>query len=80
MTRRRTQGEASRDTELDELGVKLRKKTQECTELRRKLDAAATVIAALHHDNQALRENLDSGRGRSPTWPAAGRRSGAALR
>jgi len=27
---------------------------------RRRLDAAATVIAALHHDNEALREHLDA--------------------
>ncbi|UQU67466.1 hypothetical protein COUCH_14855 [Couchioplanes caeruleus] len=57
---RRTQGEARRDTDIDELKSRLRKKTEECATLRRKLDAAATVIAALHHDNQALREHLDS--------------------
>ncbi|GAA2255242.1 hypothetical protein GCM10010402_08140 [Actinomadura luteofluorescens] len=60
---RRTTGEARRDGELAQLNRKLRAKTAECTDLRRKLDAAATVIAALHHDNQALREHLDSRRG-----------------
>lgn len=60
---RRTVGEARRDGELAELNQKLKAKTAECAELRRKLDAAATVIAALHHDNQALREHLDSRRG-----------------
>lgn len=57
---RRTQGETRRDADLDDLRGKLRKKTEECTALRSKLDAAATVVAALHHDNQALREHLDS--------------------
>jgi chromosome segregation ATPase len=61
---RRTQGEARRDADLDDLRRKLRKKTEECTALRSRLDAAATVIAALHHDNQALREHLASRTGR----------------
>jgi chromosome segregation ATPase len=57
---RRTKGEAARDAELQELTRKLKATTAECTQLRKKLDAAATVIAALHHDNQALREHIDS--------------------
>jgi hypothetical protein len=57
---RRTKGEAVRDAELQELTRKLKTKTAECTELWKKLNAAATVIAALHHDNQALREHIDS--------------------
>ncbi|MDJ0362789.1 hypothetical protein [Rhodococcus sp. H29-C3] len=61
---RRTIGEARRDTDLDEVRKKLKDKTAQCADLRNKLDAAATVIAALHHDNQALRENLDSRNGR----------------
>ncbi|MGW3060693.1 hypothetical protein ACWC98_32840 [Streptomyces goshikiensis] len=35
---------------------------RERTRLQGRLDAAATVIAALHHDNAALREEL-AGRG-----------------
>lgn len=57
---RRTVGEARRDTDLEEIRKKLKDKTAQCADLRNKLDAAATVIAALHHDNQALREHLDS--------------------
>lgn len=33
-------------------------KTRECTKLLHQLDAAATVIAALHHDNTLLRQEL----------------------
>ncbi|MEU4099588.1 hypothetical protein ACFY8X_20270 [Streptomyces tanashiensis] len=33
-------------------------KAQECTQLEMKLKAAATAIAALHHDNEALRAEL----------------------
>jgi hypothetical protein len=33
---------------------------RERTDLQHRLDAAATVIAALHHDNEALREHLGS--------------------
>jgi len=43
---------------------KLKAKSAECAELRKELDAAATVIAAPHHDNQALREHLDSRTGK----------------
>jgi len=57
---RRTAGEARRNAELAELQHKLEKKTTECTELHKKLDAAATIIAALHHNNEALREHLNS--------------------
>ena len=60
----RTVGEARRDTDLDGVRKKLKDKTAQCVDLRNKLDAAATVIAALHHDNQALREHLDSRSGR----------------
>ncbi|MFD6891134.1 hypothetical protein [Streptomyces sp. NPDC059957] len=37
---------------------RLATKTQECTLLENKLKAAATAIAALHHDNEALRQQL----------------------
>ncbi|TMR93052.1 hypothetical protein [Nonomuraea basaltis] len=37
---------------------KLADKTRECGTLQRSLDAAATAIAALHHDNTLLREEL----------------------
>jgi hypothetical protein len=45
--------------EVAELRRKLADKTKDANQLRRQLDAAATVIAALHHDNIALREQLD---------------------
>ncbi|MEU0482829.1 hypothetical protein ABZ260_27045 [Streptosporangium sp. NPDC006013] len=61
---RRTKGEARRDTEAEGLAEKLKDKTAECVKLRKRLEAAATVIAALHHDNQALREHLDSRTGK----------------
>ena len=57
---RRTPGEARRDSDLEKAEKKLKAKTAEAAELRKRLDAAATVIAALHHDNQALREHLNS--------------------
>ncbi|NRQ39376.1 hypothetical protein HII36_47270 [Nonomuraea sp. NN258] len=60
---RRTVGEARRDSDLDELRAKLKEISAECGRLRQKLEAAATVIAALHHDNQALREFIDSRHG-----------------
>lgn len=60
---RRTPGEARRDADLAELTRKLRNKNAECAELRRRLDAAAIVIAALHHDNLALTEELSRLRG-----------------
>ncbi|WP_416956463.1 hypothetical protein [Streptomyces sp. Agncl-13] len=53
-----TPGEARRDEEITRIRRKLADKTQECTALKRKLQAAATAIAALHHDNQALRDEL----------------------
>ena len=55
---RRTVGQARRDADLAELAHRLKAKTAECTELQRKLDAAAGVIAALHHDNQAMAKEL----------------------
>jgi len=54
-----TPGEARRDEQIDALRKQLASKTRECTMLQRRLDAAATAIAALHHDNAALREQLD---------------------
>lgn len=54
----RTPGEARRDTELDTLRATVKDLKRERTELQGRLDAAATVIAALHHDNAALREEL----------------------
>ena len=33
-------------------------KKRECTDLHRRLDAATTAIAALHHDNTLLRQEL----------------------
>ncbi|MGK5558032.1 hypothetical protein ACSNOI_41140, partial [Actinomadura kijaniata] len=75
---RRTRGEAHRDAELAELRNKLKAKAAECAELHRKLDAATTVIAAFHHDNQALLEHLDSRTGKLTDLTPAGRRPAAA--
>ncbi|MFF3460539.1 hypothetical protein ACFYXH_40950 [Streptomyces sp. NPDC002730] len=58
----RTPGEARRDDELHDLHVELRNLKRERTQLQGRLDASATVIAALHHDNAALRDQLN-GRG-----------------
>ena len=53
-----TPGEAKRDAAIADLKKRLTKKTQECTLLENKLKAAHTAIAALYHDNQALRQQL----------------------
>ncbi|MFD7982148.1 hypothetical protein ACFV4M_02050 [Kitasatospora indigofera] len=55
----RTPGESRRDAELAELRRRLRELSQENKALGRRLDAAATVIAALHADNIALSEKAD---------------------
>jgi hypothetical protein len=49
---------ARRDDEIRELRLKLAAKKRECTDPRRRLDAATTVIAALHHDNTLLKQEL----------------------
>ncbi|MGC0422776.1 hypothetical protein [Embleya sp. AB8] len=54
----RTPGEARCDDELQSLRRVLSEVKRERTELQQRLDAAATVIAAIHHDNTALREEL----------------------
>ncbi|MEV7238731.1 hypothetical protein AB0N06_33850 [Streptomyces sp. NPDC051020] len=43
---------------------RLADKTRQCTLLKNRLQAAATAIAALHHDNQALRDELAKRTGR----------------
>ncbi|MER7669780.1 hypothetical protein ABTY61_15090 [Kitasatospora sp. NPDC096128] len=53
-----TPGEAKRDATIADLKKRLTKKTQECTFLENKLKAAHTAIAALFHDNEALRQQL----------------------
>jgi hypothetical protein len=58
-----TPREARKNDEVRVLQTKLADRTRECTELHRQLDAAATAIAALHHDNTLLRQELDQ-RGR----------------
>lgn len=40
--------------------AELRHLKRERTQLQGRLDASATVIAALHHDNAALRQQLDT--------------------
>ncbi|AGM07088.1 hypothetical protein [Amycolatopsis keratiniphila] len=54
-----TPGEARRDDEIGRLRARLAEKTRENTELRKQLQAAATAIAALHHDNTLLRQDLE---------------------
>ncbi|WP_405797302.1 hypothetical protein [Streptomyces longwoodensis] len=54
-----TPGEAKRDSTIANLKKRLTAKTQECTLLENKLKAAHTAIAALFHDNTALRQQLD---------------------
>ncbi|MHA7956479.1 hypothetical protein ACX9I7_01810 [Streptomyces sp. L500] len=54
-----TPGEAKRDATIADLKRRLTKKTQECTLLENKLKAAHTAIAALYHDNKALRQQLN---------------------
>jgi aspartate oxidase len=54
-----TPGEARKNDELTTLRKKLADKSRECTELHHRLDAAATAIAALHHDNVLLRQELN---------------------
>lgn len=61
-TNARTPGEARRDDELQELRAEVKNLKRERTRLQGRLDASATVIAALHHDNTALRDALN-GRG-----------------
>lgn len=46
------------DNEIASIRLLLATKTQECGELRRQLEAAATVIATQHHENSALRQQL----------------------
>ncbi|MET7388303.1 hypothetical protein ACFYPT_04235 [Streptomyces sp. NPDC005529] len=55
-----TPGEARRDADIDSLRRQLATAKKEITELNRRLTAAATVIAALHHDNQMLRTEHDA--------------------
>ncbi|MEV7238556.1 hypothetical protein AB0N06_32850 [Streptomyces sp. NPDC051020] len=50
-----TPGEARRDADIDDLRRQLATAKKEITELNRRLTAATTVIASLHHDNQMLR-------------------------
>ncbi|MFF9714657.1 hypothetical protein ACF1DW_03525 [Streptomyces sp. NPDC014603] len=55
-----TSGEARRDADIDALRRQLAAAKREITELNRRLTAAATVIGALHHDNQLLRAERHS--------------------
>jgi chromosome segregation ATPase len=55
----RTHQQARHANETNSLRGSLAKKTDECAELRRRLEAAATVIATLHHENTALRAQLN---------------------
>lgn len=54
-----TAGEAKRDATIADLKKRLTEKTRKCTLLERKLKAAHTTIAALYHDNEALRQQVD---------------------
>ncbi|RFZ10396.1 hypothetical protein DSM43518_02310 [Mycobacterium marinum] len=53
-----TPREARKNDELTALHADLAARTRACTKLAQQLDAAATVIAALHHDNTLLRQEL----------------------
>ncbi|WP_412078937.1 hypothetical protein ACLF6K_36840 [Streptomyces xanthophaeus] len=65
-----TPGEARRDDEITRLRRKLAEKTRECTLANRRLEAAAIAIAALHHDNTQLRQELTASAGRvTPLHP-----------
>jgi hypothetical protein len=55
-----TPSEARKNDEVATLRKKLEDKTREYTELHHRLDAAATAIAALHHDNVLLRQELNN--------------------
>jgi hypothetical protein len=48
-----------KNDELTQLRAKLADRTRECTLLNHQFDSAATAIAALHHDNTLLRQELD---------------------
>jgi len=61
-----TPREARKNDEVATLRKKLEDKIRECTELHHRLDAAATAVAALHHDNVLLRQELN-GRGQLVT-------------
>ncbi|MEU8435465.1 hypothetical protein AB0F18_21635 [Streptomyces sp. NPDC029216] len=68
-----TPGEARRDDEITRLRRKLAEKTRECTVANSRLEAAATAIAALHHDNTQLRQELATSRARiTPLRPRNG--------
>jgi hypothetical protein len=54
----RTPEQARHQNDTSLLRADLKKKTGEYTDLRRRLEAAATVIATLHHENTALRAQL----------------------
>jgi hypothetical protein len=54
-----TASETRKNDEITTLRRKLEDNTRECTELHHRLDAAATAIAALHHDNVLLRQELN---------------------
>ncbi|MET8211357.1 hypothetical protein ABZT51_36130 [Streptomyces sp. NPDC005373] len=72
-----TPGEAKRDATIADLKKRLTAKTQECTLLEKKLKAARTAIAALFHDNEALRQQLnkDVSAAVTPIRPRGPRRS-----
>jgi capsule polysaccharide export protein KpsE/RkpR len=55
----RTPGEARRDDQLAKLRRRLTTVTAERDRLHEQVNAAATVIGALHADNIALRQQLD---------------------
>lgn len=56
---RYTPGEARKNDELTALRTELADKTRDCAALHHQLDAVATPIATLHHDNVLLRQELE---------------------
>ncbi|MFI6730739.1 hypothetical protein NRF20_43845 [Streptomyces sp. R-74717] len=57
----RIAGEARRDTELGDLRGQVKDLKREWTQLQGHLDAAATVIAALHDETRASAKNSPGG-------------------
>ncbi|MFD7555504.1 hypothetical protein ACFV9E_13350 [Streptomyces sp. NPDC059835] len=55
-----TPGEARRDADIHDLRRQLSTAKKEITELNRRLTAATTIIASLHHDNQMLRTEREA--------------------
>lgn len=67
-TRQPTPEQAQHRQATDTLRTELDTKTRQVAELRKRLEAAATVIATLYHENTALRAQLARHRGSPLPW------------